>query len=261
MNEVALITGASGGIGYQIALLFAKSNIDVVLVARSPEKLQRAEASLTSISSARVFTVVADLSSREGIGTLLNFINEHQCTVTYLVNNAGFGDYGMFVDRSMDNYSEMIRLNIESLTALTHHFATRMVHRGKGRILNIASTAGFQPDPRFAVYGATKAYVISFSEALHKELENTGVSVTVLSPGATRTDFIDRADMHDAKVFEGNVMTAPQVADVGFRAMMQGKLHVVPGLTNRIMALLSSITPPGKLRLAIADKVMQRKKD
>ncbi len=167
----------------------------------------------------------------------------------------------MFVDRSMDNYSEMIRLNIESLTALTHHFATRMVHRGKGRILNIASTAGFQPDPRFAVYGATKAYVISFSEALHKELENTGVSVTVLSPGATRTDFIDRADMHDAKVFEGNVMTAPQVADVGFRAMMQGKLHVVPGLTNRIMALLSSITPPGKLRLAIADKVMQRKKD
>lgn len=260
MKDVALITGASGGIGFEIALLFAKRNIDVVLVARSNENLQRAKRSISNVSTSSVYTLEADLSTHTGVETILSFIADHNLNVAYLVNNAGFGDYGKFVDRQMDKYVEMIGLNIMSLTALTHHFACEMVRKGKGRILNVASTAGFQPDPRFAVYGATKAYVISFTEALHKELELTGVTATVLSPGATRTEFMERADMNDAMLYDGKVMTASEVAAVGFQAMMAGKLHVVPGLQNRIMALFSSITPSSNLRLSIAERVMQPKR-
>jgi len=257
MNEVALITGASGGIGYEIALCLAKRNIDVILVARSADKLQRAKESLPNVGRSRIYTVVSDLSNSEGVDAVINFVSQRNLTVSYLVNNAGFGDYGLFVDRSPEKYSEMIRLNIESLTRLTHHFATGMISSGKGRILNVASTAGFQPDPRFAVYGATKAYVINFTEALHKELANTGVSATVLSPGATRTDFMQRADMKDAMLYQGSVMAASRVAEAGIAGMMAGKLHVIPGLRNRIMALLSSITPSRYLRLVIAGIVMR----
>lgn len=153
----------------------------------------------------------------------------------------------------------MIRLNIGSLTALTHHFGQDMVRNGQGRILNVASTAGFQPDPYFAVYGATKAYVISFTEALHKELEKTGVTTTVLSPGPTQTEFTQRADMLNSKLFKRGVMTAKKVAEIGFDGMMKGKLHVVPGFKNRILSFFSSITPSSKLRLNVAAHFMGQK--
>jgi short-subunit dehydrogenase len=179
--------------------------------------------------------------------------------VTYLVNNAGFGDYGSFVERSMEKYGEMLQLNIVSLTELTHHYARGMVQMGKGRILNVASTAGLQPDPYFAVYGATKAYVISLTEALHKELENTGVTTTVLSPGPTQTEFMARADTADAKLYAAGVMTAAEVARIGFCGMMAGKLHVIPGFKNRVLGFFSSITPSGSLRLAISAGIMGRK--
>jgi len=134
-----------------------------------------------------------------------------------------------------------------------------MIKNGKGRILNVASTAGIQPDPYFAVYGASKAYVISLTEAIHKEFEKSGVTATVLSPGATKTEFMERADMNDAKLYESGVMTAKEVAEVGFEGMMKGKLHVIPGFKNRILAFFSSITPSSKLRLNMAAKVMSSK--
>jgi short-subunit dehydrogenase len=195
----------------------------------------------------------------DGFVDIMNCINTNLLTVTYLVNNAGFGDYGLFTERNMEKYLDMIGLNIISLTELTYFIAKQMINNGKGRILNVASTAGIQPDPYFAVYGASKAYVISLTEAIHKEFENTGISATVLSPGPTKTDFMERADMSKAKLYDNGVMTARQVAKVGFDGMMKGKLHVIPGLKNKIFAFFSGITPSSKLRLNIAANIMSAK--
>lgn len=259
MSQVAIVTGASAGIGYEIALLFAMKKTDLVIVARNEQKLHSIKKSLEKEHQINVHVVAADLSTTEGTEELINYVKNSNLHVAYLVNNAGFGDYGRFIERDMKKYSEMIRLNIESLTALTHYFATEMVRAGSGRILNIGSTAGFQPDPYFAVYGATKAYVISFTEALHKELEKTGVTVTALSPGATETEFMERAEMQDTRLFDRGVMTAKEVAKAGFDGMMRGKLHVIPGFRNRVLAFFSSITPSSEMRLNIAAKVMERK--
>jgi short-subunit dehydrogenase len=195
----------------------------------------------------------------DGFVDIMNCINTNLLTVTYLVNNAGFGDYGLFTERNMEKYLDMIGLNIISLTELTYFIAKQMINNGKGRILNVASTAGIQPDPYFAVYGASKAYVISLTEAIHKEFENTGITATVLSPGPTKTDFMERADMSKAKLYDNGVMTARQVAKVGFDGMMKGKLHVIPGLKNKIFAFFSGITPSSKLRLNIAANIMSAK--
>lgn len=259
MNQVALITGASVGIGYEIARCFAQNGIDIVVIARNEQKLLTMKQSLEKDYHIRVYPLAIDLSTPESIEEIRNFVNQNQLRITHLVNNAGFGDYGNFIDRSLDNYLEMIRLNIGSLTALTHHFAKEMVRHGQGRILNVASTAGYQPDPYFAVYGATKAYVISFTEALHKELEKTGVTTTVLSPGPTQTEFTQRADMLNAKLFKSGVMTAKKVAEIGYDGMMKGKLHVVPGFKNKILSFFSSIIPSSKLRLNVAAHVIGQK--
>ncbi|MFN7274231.1 MAG: SDR family NAD(P)-dependent oxidoreductase [Bacteroidota bacterium] len=259
MKEVAIITGASGGIGYEIALLFAKRKIDVLIVARNKQKLNDIKLEIEQQFKINVYCVATDLSISDGLVDIDNCVKSNNLSVTYLVNNAGFGDYGFFTERSMEKYSEMLGLNVISLTELTYYYAKQMIKNGKGRILNVASTAGIQPDPYFAVYGASKAYVISLTEAIHKEFEKSGVTATVLSPGATKTEFMERADMNDAKLYESGVMTAKEVAEVGFEGMMKGKLHVIPGFKNRILAFFSSITPSSKLRLNMAAKVMSSK--
>jgi hypothetical protein len=258
MKEVAIITGASGGIGYEIALLFAEKKIDILIVARNEKKLENIKSAIEQQYNISVFCVATDLATSEGIVDINHCVNTNNLSVNYLVNNAGFGDYGFFTERSMEKYSEMLGLNIISLTELTYYYAKQMIKNGKGRILNVASTAGIQPDPYFAVYGASKAYVISLTEAIHKEFENTGVTATVLSPGATKTKFMERADMSDAKLYESGVMSAKKVAQVGFDGMMRGSLHVIPGFKNKLLAFFSSIMPSSKLRLNIAAKVMGR---
>jgi len=259
MQEVAIITGASGGIGYEIALLFAHKKIDILIVAKSKRKLEKIKSAIEQQYNITVFCVATDVASSEGFVDINNFVISNKLSVNYLVNNAGFGDYGFFTERTMEKYSEMLGLKINSLTELTYYYAKQMIKNGKGRILNVASTAGFQPDPYFAVYGASKAYVISLTEAIHKEFENTGVTATVLSPGATKTKFMERADMSDAKLYESGVMSAKKVAQVGFDGMMRGSLHVIPGFKNKLLAFFSSIMPSSKLRLNIAAKVMSRK--
>ncbi|MFN5426376.1 MAG: SDR family NAD(P)-dependent oxidoreductase [Bacteroidota bacterium] len=259
MKEVAIITGASGGIGYEIALLFAKQKIDILIVARNKQKLNDIKWAIEQQFKITVYCVATDLSISDGFVDIDNCVKVNKLSVTFLVNNAGFGDYGFFTERSMEKYSEMLGLNVISLTELTYYYAKQMIKNGKGRILNVASTAGIQPDPYFAVYGASKAYVISLTEAIHKEFEKSGVTATVLSPGATKTEFMERADMNDAKLYESGVMTAKEVAEVGFEGMMKGKLHVIPGFKNRILAFFSSITPSSKLRLNMAAKVMSSK--
>lgn len=259
MKEIALITGASSGIGYELAKLFAADKTDLLIVARNEKKLLEIKKEFEDQFKVNVFTVATDLSSNEGIQTVYDVINTNNLIVNFVVNNAGFGDYGAFIDRSIEKYKEMIQLNVVSLTELSYHFGKEMVKRGKGRILNVASMAGLQPDPNFAVYGATKAYVISVSEAIHKEFENTGVSVTVLSPGATVSNFMERADMNNAKLYASGVMVSLDVAMEGYNGMMKGKLYVIPGFKNKILGFFSGIMPPGKLRLSIAAKIMAEK--
>jgi len=259
MQEVAIITGASGGIGYEIALLFAHKKIDILIVAKSKRKLEKIKSAIEQQYNITVFCVATDVASSEGFVDINNFVISNKLSVNYLVNNAGFGDYGFFTERTMEKYSEMLGLKINSLTELTYYYAKQMIKNGKGKILNVASTAGIQPDPYFAVYGASKAYVISLTEAIHKEFENTGVTATVLSPGATKTEFMARADMHNAKLYDSGVLSAKDVAAVGFNGMMKGKLHVIPGFKNRILAFFSSITPSSQIRLNMAAKVMASK--
>lgn len=259
MKEMALITGASSGIGYEIAKLFATNKINLLLVARDVQKLLRIKNAFEKQFNIEVFIVKADLASRKGVQVIRDLVSANQFTVQYLVNNAGIGDYGSFIERSMEKYTEMIHLNMLSLTELTYYYGNEMVKRGQGKILNVASMAGIQPCPHFAVYGATKAFIISLSEAIHKEFEHTGVTVTVLSPGATESNFMERADMNNAKLYAKGVMSSEDVAREGYAGMMNGKLHVIPGFKNKFLGFFSGIMPSSQLRLRIAANIMSAK--
>lgn len=260
MEKLALVTGASGGIGLEIAKLFAKDKIDLLLVARNEARLVNVKQELERNFQIKVHYVAADLSDIDGIETIYDYVQENALCIEYLVNNAGFGDYGAFAERSVEKYREMIGLNITTLVELTHYFLKKMAIRGTGRILNIASTAGFQPDPYFAVYGASKAFVINFTEALHKELEHSRVTTTVLSPGATETQFMTKAEMGESKLYKNGVMTAKNVALTGYNAMHKGKLHVVPGIKNQLLTFFSSLLPSSHFRLSVSAKILERKK-
>ena len=259
MQEIALITGASTGIGFEIAKLFAIENINLLIVSRDKQKLLKIKDEFENQYKIDVYTLATDLSSDSGVQNILDVVKSNSLIVNYLVNNAGFGDYGAFIERSIEKYREMVHLNILSLTELSYYYGKEMVKRGKGRILNVASMAGLQPDPNFAVYGATKSYVISLTEAIHKEFENSGVTVTVLSPGATTSNFMERADMGNAKLYASGVMSSVDVAREGYNGMMKGKLHVIPGFKNKILGFFSGIMPPGKLRLSVDAKIMAAK--
>ncbi len=259
MQEIALITGASTGIGFEIAKLFAIENINLLIVSRDKQKLLKIKDEFENQYKIDVYTLATDLSSDSGVQNILDVVKSNSLIVNYLVNNAGFGDYGAFIERSIEKYREMVHLNILSLTELSYFYGKEMVKRGKGRILNVASMAGLQPDPNFAVYGATKSYVISLTEAIHKEFENSGITVTVLSPGATTSNFMERADMGNAKLYASGVMSSVDVAREGYNGMMKGKLHVIPGFKNKILGFFSGIMPPGKLRLSVAAKIMAAK--
>lgn len=223
----AVVTGASGGIGLEIARVLAPDH-DLVLVARSADKLQ---ALATELGGAQV--VAADLSTAAGVGAVTGAVTD----ADILVNNAGVGDFGPFAEADPERTDQMIQLNVTSLTALTRHFLPGMLARREGRILNVASTASFQPGPLMAVYYATKAYVLSFSEALTEETRGTGVTVTALCPGPTASGFQAAADMElSPLVANRRLPTSGEVAAFGVKAMQRGDAVAVPGVMNKLMA-------------------------
>jgi hypothetical protein len=235
MAETALITGASGGIGEELARLLAAGGSDVVLVARSVGKLTALAEELSRGHGVRATVVSEDLSAADAAQRIARRLTEQHIAVDMLVNNAGFATYGPFIETPADEEAQLLQVNIVALTALTKQFLPAMVRRGRGRVLNVASTAAFQPGPLMAVYYASKAYVLSFSEALSNETEGTGVTVTCLCPGLTRTGFQARAQMHESKLFSTlNVMSAQDVARAGYHGMMAGRAIVIPGLSNKI---------------------------
>ncbi len=243
MSETALITGASAGLGEQFARLFARDGISLVLVARREDRLQRLKSELESDFGVEVNVIPQDLTLPDSVSRVLGFLERRQIEIEYLVNNAGFGQSGGFSDVSSKLNLEQIDLNVRSLTELTRRLLPSMIRNRSGRILNVGSTAGDQPGPFMAVYYASKAYVNSFSEALHYELKGTGVTVTLSCPGPTLTEFAEVSNVANKKLFQMNAMTSDLVARQAYRAMMKGARRITHGARNKVGSQISRLSP------------------
>jgi short-subunit dehydrogenase len=251
-KQYALVTGGTSGIGYELAKLLAADGYNLILVSRTEVDLQRVANELESGHGVTVRVIAKDLFYPGNAIELTDEVRDLGLTVDILVNDAGQGQYGPFIEGDINRQLEIIRLNIESLVVLTHYFLNDMVGRKQGRILNLASIAGKTPGPLQAVYHATKAFVHSFTEAIRSEVKETGVTVTSLLPGATDTDFFHKADMLDAKnVKEGELADASKVAKDGYEAMMSGKDMIVSGFKNKMQVAMSDILPDK----TVADRV------
>jgi short-subunit dehydrogenase len=242
-KQTALITGASSGIGYEFAQLFAKNGHDLILVARGEAKLRELAQSLASQYNIKATVLPKDLAHPNAPVEIFADLQQQGIEVDILVNNAGFASYGLFHELETAKELEMIQVNVLALTHLARLFLPGMVTRRTGRILNVASTAAFQPGPLMAVYYATKAFVLSFSEAIANELEGTGVTVTALCPGPTASGFQTRAAMQDSKLVQSGLMTTTDVVQQGYSALMQGQTVVIPGWSNKIGALATRFVP------------------
>ncbi len=237
MSQTALVTGASGGIGYELAKLFAHDHHNLILVARSGSKLAQFADELQRQFGVSVKAIPLDLAAPPAPQFLFDQLQREDVAVDILVNNAAYGKFGEFADIPLEETLGQIQLNVTALTCLTKLFLAPMIERHAGKIMNVASTAGFQPGPLMAVYYATKAYVISFSEALANELKGSGVTVTCFCPGATETGFAKRADTESSRLFKQmGPMDAKSVAQDGYRGLMKGKGLVISGFHNWLLA-------------------------
>lgn len=244
IKKVAFITGASKGIGLEIARIHAVHGNNLVLTARSLHDLQKIKAGFESEYPITVTIIAKDLSVGGAVKEIFNEIKQQNIDVDYLVNNAGFGDYGYFADTNWDRYNSMINLNISALTELCHLFISDWQGRKAGKILNVASTAAFQPGPKMAVYFATKAYVLSLSQAIGQEVRKEGITVTAFCPGPTNTNFMDDSQMIVSRMVAGHKLPTPEdVARRAYKAMMRGKPVAIHGTKNRIMANLNRFVP------------------
>ena len=242
MADVTLITGASSGIGRELAREFARNKHNLVLVARRKEKLLEVGEELTALGVS-VDIVPMDLQQRNAPDAIFEWLKDLGHTVGILVNNAGYGRHGKFWELDEPDQQGMVDLNVTALTRLTRLFLPGMVERGQGRILNVASTAAFQPGPYMSVYYATKAYVLFLSEGLTEELKGTGVTVTCLCPGPTKSEFQERADIQDLSMLQMAMMSPEKVAKKGYRALMKGKAIAIPGFLNRNGARMTKFSP------------------
>lgn len=254
-NQTVLITGGSQGIGFELAKLFAQEKYNLVIVAQDKDKLREAALQLIEIGAPHVLSVSEDLSKHGAAKKVHDTIFENDITVDILVNDAGVGQHGFFAEIPMEKNDEMIHLNILSLVQMTHLFLKDMQKRKSGKILQLASVASYQPTPLLAVYAATKAFVLSFSDALANELKDSGITVTALLPNATDTNFFNRADAEDTKAAQNNPEDPAVVAKVGFEALMKGETHAAaPGVTSQIV--MSSLMSNEKIA-AMARKQME----
>ena len=258
MKKTVLITGASSGFGEEFAKIFAQKGHDVILVARNESKLHSIANEIKNQFAVSALVMAKDLSQMGQVQAVYDELKEKEIKIDYLVNNAGFGDFGLFYEADYNKLEQMIDVNIKALTKLTHLFLQDMKRSNSGRILNVASTAAFQPGPLMAVYYATKAYVLYFSEALHNELEDTNISVTALCPGASETGFQNAADLNESKLVKGRKLpTAKEIAEYGYTHMMKGSMTVIPGFMNKIGASASRFFPR-KMALKIVRKVQEK---
>ena len=244
-NQYALVTGATSGIGYELAKLCAQDGYNLIPVGRSGDELQRIQQDFTQQYGIKVVPMEKDLFDPNAAIDIHQEVKQQGLEVEILINDAGQGVYGLFLESDIDRQLQIIQLNISSLTVLTYLFAKDMVQRGHGRILQLASIVSEVPAPYQAVYGGTKAFVLSFTEALISELKDTGVTVTALQPGATDTDFFNKAGAQDSKLVEdkSSLADAAKVAKDGYKAMMRGDDKEVSGLKNKLQSVMSNVMP------------------
>jgi short-subunit dehydrogenase len=245
-GQTALVTGASSGIGMELARVFAEHGFDLIVVARRASQLEALARRCKKEHGVSVHVLPMDLLTPEAPATLVEQLAAEGLEVDVLVNNAGLLDMGAFADISVDRHEQLIQLNVVVLTSLTRRLLSAMTERGQGRILNVASTSSFQPVPSMAVYAASKAFVLSFSESLSEELKGTGVTVTALCPGITKTDMYARAQGEHEIVRYLPGLFLSDVEDVardGYEACVAGRPVVVPGLTNQLVAGVVQLYP------------------
>lgn len=243
-QEWAIVTGASSGIGKEFAHIFADHRVNLVITARNENALLSLREELTSKYHIKVLVYPGDLSNQNFVIEFVDFISSHKVYPDYLINNAGFGDFGFFTKTSWAKEEKMLNLNIKALTYLTKIYATQMTKRGNGKIVNVASGAAFQPGPLMAIYFATKAYVLHFTEAIAEEVSGSGVTLTALCPGPTESNFWKAAGKSNGLSFiPGSMPTSKVVAEYGYQAMMKGKRVAVQGLGNKIGAFFVHFLP------------------
>lgn len=241
----ALITGATSGIGYELAKLFAKENYNLVLVGRNEDTLKETAKEMVQLSATiHTHMIVADLFETDAAQKVYDQVKELGITVNVLVNDAGQGEWGRFAKTDLQREIDLVHLNIISLMSLTKFFVKEMVERKEGKILQLASSVSKAPSPYLSVYAATKAFVLSFTEALAEELKETGVSITALQPDATDTDFFHKAKAENTVTYKERDLYNPEdVAKAGFEGLMNGNTTVLPGFMNKTQAAMNTIMP------------------
>jgi short-subunit dehydrogenase len=258
MKNTVLISGPTSGIGFELARLFSENGFNLILVGRNKEKLEKISRELEN-EKCKCEIIVADLSDSKIHKKIFEQTKYHE--VEILVNNAGFGLYGEFLETDLEKELEMIQVNIVALTTLTKLFLPQMIKRKRGKVLNVASTAAFQPGPLMAVYYATKAYVLHFSEAISEELIGSGVSVTALCPGPTESGFQREANMDSSMevLQKRNLMDAKAVARIGYNALMKNKVIEVAGFRNKITSEIVRFAPRSVVRKIVKRIQMKQK--
>ena len=254
-----LITGASSGIGYEFAKIYAKNGYNLVITARRQENLENIRKELESYS-VKIETIVLDLSKEGAAKKLYENVKEKGIVIDTLINNAGFGLYGNFIETDVDREAEMIDLNIKSLVILTKLFLKDMIAIDKGEILNVASIAAFQPGPLMSVYYASKSFVLSFSEAVRNEIRKTNVNISVLCPGPTATEFERSANFEKSTLFTRiKVMTPEKVALIGYKGLQKKKSIIITGKINSTLIFLNRFVPR-EVIVNVARKLQELKK-
>ncbi len=248
-NKTVLITGATSGIGLELAKLFAKDTFDLVIVARDQQELEQTAATLRQQAAVSVTTIAKDLFNKEAAFELYQEVKQKGITIDMLVNDAGQGQYGLFIETDIRRQLDIIQLNISSLVTLSYLFLKDFSAKGEGRILNVSSVASKAPGPWQAVYHGTKAFVQSFTEAVRSEVKDKGIIVTALLPGVTDTDFFNKADMNESKIVQDKEKMADpaDVAKDGYDALMRGDDMVVSGAKNKAQVAMAAVTPDENL--------------
>lgn len=243
-QQYALVTGATAGIGYELAKLLAEDGYNLVIVARGQDGLETTAEEFKTVYNVQVIPFAKDLFEHKAAFEVYDFVKSRGIQIDILVNDAGQGQYGEFIHTDIDRELDIIQLNISSLVVLTKLFLKEMAARGSGKVLNVASVASKIPGPLQAVYHGTKAFVHSFTEAIRDEVKDTGVTITSLLPGATATDFFNKADMTQAKnVQDGKLADPVDVAKDGYKALMDGDDMVVSGFGNKVQVAMSNLLP------------------
>ena len=243
-NQTVLITGASEGIGHEFCRIFAEKGYDLVIIARNENKLNEMKSHLSENKNIKVHVIVKDLSKPDAAKEIYSIVKAENINIDILINNAGFGIYNNFWETDYEKEQQMYYVNIMALAGLTNLFAKEMMNNGGGKILNVASTAAFQPGPTMAGYYASKAFVLNYSKAINFEMKDKGVQVSTLCPGPTSTEFQKRAKMEDLNLFKkGLTMTGKEVAQIGYNGLMKGKAVIIAGAMNKLSAMMAKHSP------------------